>query len=69
MKTEAKKAADKKWDAENSERLNLWLRKKGTKDRWKAFAASQGLSLAQMVDQAVEAAIEAAGQDEKVTEK
>ncbi len=68
MKTKAEQRAVRKWNSENLDRIEVQL-KKGTKARWQAFAASQGLSLAQMVDQAVEAAIEAAGQDGKVTEK
>ncbi len=65
---ESKKAANRKWNSENLDRIEVQL-KKGTKERWKAFAASRGLSLAQMVDQAVEAAIAAAGEEGKVTEK
>lgn len=53
MVTEAKNKANKKWDAANTERIQIQKRI-GTKDLWKSWADASGLSLAAFVTAAVE---------------
>ena len=55
--TEAQKAASIKYLREKTDSIQIRT-PKGTKDRWKAAAEGQGISLQQLIIQAVEAAIE-----------
>lgn len=55
--TEAQKAASIKYLREKTDSIQIRTAK-GTKDRWKAAAEAQGVSLQQFIIQAVEAAIE-----------
>ena len=54
--TEAQKAASIKYLREKTDSIQIRT-PKGTKDRWKAAAEEQGISLQQLIIQAVEAAI------------
>ena len=54
--TEAQKAASIKYLREKTDDVRIRTAK-GTKDRWKAAAEEQGISLQQFIIQAVEAAI------------
>jgi predicted HicB family RNase H-like nuclease len=55
--TEAQKAASIKYLREKTDSIQIRT-PKGTKDRWKAAAEEQGISLQQFIIQAVEAAID-----------
>ena len=54
--TEAQKAASIKYLRDKTDSIQIRT-PKGTKDRWKAAAEEQGISLQQLITQAVEAAI------------
>ena len=54
--TEAQKAASIKYLRDKTDDVRVRV-PKGTKDRWKAAADAQGISLQQLIIQAVEAAI------------
>lgn len=54
--TEAQKAASIKYLREKTDDVRVRV-PKGTKDRWKAAAEEQGISLQQFIIQAVEAAM------------
>ncbi len=58
--SEAKKRADEKYRRKAYDQINIRLRK-GTRDRFIAFAESRGESLAGMVQALVEAEIERSG--------
>ena len=49
----AQKKATMKWTKANKEALNMYLNP-GVKDRWKAYAAAIGMSLAEFIRNAVE---------------
>lgn len=55
--TEAQKRATIKYLAEKTDDMKLRM-PKGTKDRWKAAAEARGISLTQLIIQAVEKDIE-----------
>lgn len=54
--TEAQKTASIKYLREKTDSIQIRT-PKGTKDRWKAAAEGQGISLQQLIIQAVEAAL------------
>lgn len=58
--SEAQIRAQMKYRAKNYDQLNLQL-KKGLRDRWKACAEAQGLSLTAYITQVMEAACDKAG--------
>ena len=51
--TEARKAGNRKWDAANLDRISI-AAPKGTKERWKAAAVTQGKSMNQFIVEAVD---------------
>lgn len=61
--SEARQRANKKWDAENTERINLIVRK-GMKDQLKAAAEAAGESLNGYIVAAARARMESEGHKE-----
>lgn len=59
--SEARQRANKKWDAENTERINLIVRK-GMKEKLKAAAEAAGESLNGYIVAAAKARMESEGQ-------
>lgn len=59
MATEAQRRANHKYRAKVYDQLNLQI-KKGLRDRWKACAEAQGLSLTAYITKVMEAACEEA---------
>lgn len=53
MKTQAQMKATKKWDAANLDRIEVQV-KKGTKAEWKEYCKRLEMSMAQLVDTAVQ---------------
>lgn len=57
MVSKAKHVANERWNAANLDRIEVKLRK-GTKEEWKGYCETLGLSMAQLVDRSVREYIE-----------